>query len=225
MSIYKTGVWTSNNIQEFQLPPEYIRLDYVQSDGTQYIDTGIKGDARHFYELGWLKEGVTRQLMGYGGNATEYWGLQSKSTGKIELGGGTSFTPSFDITKRQEYEWDYSHEDSINRIYVNGDLILTTSASRDVTNVSIKFLNIYANLNTYVCNLRIYSYMIKNWNNQILAYYIPAKRKSDNKIGFYEAISKTFRLSGNDNEFIAGPESDKAKIFNTYIEANSFIEI
>ena len=214
-----------------KVPSDYIRLEYVESNGTQYINTGIKGNAKHYYKLAWLKEGVTRQLMGYGGSNKEYWGLQNKNTGRIELGGAASFLPSIDITQPQEYEWDYHYANSINRIYLNNSLILENIPNPDVTNTTIKFLNIYANLNTYPCNVKIYSYIIKDWEDNILAQYIPVKRKSDNKIGLYETVSATFQLSGNNNEFIAGPiienaETANVKIFkDKYIEANNFIEI
>ena len=234
-SITKT-FFTNSGTGDFKyklkkVPSDYTRLEYVQSDGTQYIDTGIKGNAKHYYEMAWLKEGVTRQLMGYGGTSREYWGLQSKNTGKIELGGAVNYLPSVDITQPQEYEWDYHYANSINKIYLNGSLILDNTPNPDVTNTTIKRFNIYANTNTYPCNIKIYSYIIKDWDNNLLAQYIPVKRKSDNKIGLYETVSGTFKLSGNDNEFIAGPiignvETANVKIFkNNNIEAHSFIEI
>ena len=220
-----TGVFKS-----LAVSTDYVRLEYVQSDGTQYINTGIKGNAKHYYKLAWLKEGVTRQLMGYGGSSKEYWGLQNKNTGKIELGGAVSFLPSIDITQPQEYEWDYHYANSINRIYLNNSLILESIPSPDVTNTTIKFLNIYANLNTYPCNVKIYSYIIKDWNNNILAQYIPVKRNNDDKIGLFEIVSQTFVQSGNENNFIAGPnyiQTDNVKIYknNKSIEANDFIEL
>ena len=212
------------------IPSDYIRLEYVQSDGTQYIDTGIKGNAKHYYKMAWLKEGVTRQLMGYNGSSKEYWGLKSKNTGQLEVGGAVSYTPTIDITQQQEYRWEYNYDTAINNLYFNNELVITTTANPSVANTSAKFLNIYASTNTYICNVKIYSYIIKDWNDNILACYIPAKRNSDNKIGLFEVISQTFKLSGNNNQFIAGPvytESANVKIYKetNALEANEFWEI
>ena len=124
---------------------DYVRLEYVQSDGTQYIDTGIKGNAKHYYKMAWLKEGVTRQLMGYNGSSKEYWGLRSKSTGQLEVGGNVYYTPTADITQQQEYRWEYNYDTTIDNLYFNNELVITNTANPSVANTSVKFLNISSN--------------------------------------------------------------------------------
>jgi hypothetical protein len=51
--------------------------------------------------------------------------------------------------------------------------------------------------------------------NRILD-YIPAKRTSDNAVGFYDRITKRFMTSSGTGGFTAGSAKDEAPIFSVY---------
>jgi hypothetical protein len=56
----------------------------------------------------------------------------------------------------------------------------------------------------YVIYARLY--YTKMWKNGTLVrYLIPAKRNSDNVVGMYDTVSKTFFTNAGSGAFIAGP--------------------
>lgn len=58
------------------LPAGYKALSYIESDGTQWLKTGVVGEGRWEIDIEFLNT-TKRQLMGYGGSGDEYWGVQS----------------------------------------------------------------------------------------------------------------------------------------------------
>ena len=82
---YKNGISPSSNINKLNsyisfnfstLPSDYVVLEYIESTGTQYIMTGVTGNARWEFDIQFT-DTTTRQLMGYGGASSEYWGVQT----------------------------------------------------------------------------------------------------------------------------------------------------
>ena len=48
MNISKTGILTTEYINEYILPLEYQQVDYIEAIGTQYINIGISTDISHY---------------------------------------------------------------------------------------------------------------------------------------------------------------------------------
>jgi hypothetical protein len=76
--------------------------------------------------------------------------------------------------------------------------------------------------------MKLYSFKLYD-NGTLIRNYIPAKRASDSVIGLYDTVNNEFYENAGTGTFIAGSAmsgaSDKAKIYENKLEANSFIEI
>ena len=60
----------------YELPSGFTALEYVEATGLQHLNTGITGGATWHFDIQFgASDGVNRQLMGYGGSSTEYWGV------------------------------------------------------------------------------------------------------------------------------------------------------
>lgn len=78
MSIFKMGLWSQDSLQERLLPEGYTQLEYIESTGTQYIDTGINSDST-------LKLAMDLQFTSGGPSSYQ------NPIGSIINGGGTRF--------------------------------------------------------------------------------------------------------------------------------------
>ena len=68
-------------------------------------------------------------------------------------------------------------------------------------------LRLFARNNTYIDAGSHQIYYVKLWNgsNQLIFHGIPAKRNSDNVLGMWDTVSKTFFTNQGTGSFIAGP--------------------
>lgn len=184
------------------LPSEYQELEYIESTGTQYINTGIilSPNYKIETEIRWDKEKKNHRQL-FGNNAgTYYWGINNAGYYEFSISDyGTikASTDSFDkiVVSRNSSTGRVSMlVNGINDAYrvnftttnVNHSLFKLTEASGYESCCAIKYYEIYNN-DKKVCEL------------------IPVKRKSDNVIGMYDIIRKQFYTNDGTGEFIAGP--------------------
>ena len=183
------------------LPAGYTRLEYIQSTGTQYIDTGIKqqdGD-----EFGLVYQQITldtsyRSLFGasVSGSAGSLYISQTSSdtwVGNVRV---TSLRPN---TNKHTLSWTVSSSsdqsiviDEINynvaiQIIPNADLSVKVFARNETQSKMIG---------------KVYGYYQKR-NGEYLINLVPAK-DSNNVIGMYDTVSGRFFTNQGSGDFI-GP--------------------
>lgn len=199
------------------LPNGYEALEYLQSDGDSFIDTGF-----YNYEVDQMKGTVSFTSLGsdlyYVAGARP--STSSSSTTAIAYAlyhsghGGLTYSPygwadasagaGVDISVGQVVAFDtYIGNDSAS-FAVDG--VIINSVERTITKGSAKqsiYLFALHTRQTYqYCgsNLRIHE-LSAYFEGTKLAHYIPAKRTSDNEVGMYDLVTNTFLLNAGNGTF------------------------
>lgn len=189
------------------LPIEYTQVEYLKSTGTQYIDTGYKGNNDFSWEVK-----VKFEYVGY--ESLEYFGMGSADDGnnRIELGGSNvhgKFWRDYGSLINDPTEMNKDEKIHIFKYYGDGNLEIdninqyenvTQQALNPTTNIYIFKINNRLNncVPTYVYYNKIYQ------NNKIVRNMIPCYRKSDKKPGMYDLVTNVFYENAGTGEFLYG---------------------
>lgn len=184
-----------------RLPKEYQEVEYLESTGTQYIDTGVKAtfDMTISFDMdiamvnasifGDFTRG-TRRVTIYRGASTHYvtYYLCAKYIGLGPCLGRTSL------------RFNTSGE-----VWVNGEYKQIGSQSiPDFNNVGTMYL-FSENRNTTYCQGKIYFCTIEVGNDKVLD-LVPCYRKADHKPGMYDLVNGEFFTNQGSGEFIVGKD-------------------
>lgn len=183
------------------LPSGYKRLEYIESSGTQYIDTGLVINKTDSYEY-ILDALLTNDL--YGG-ANGY--LQFKSS----LSGG----------KRVTIRVSYDGSTHVTTVYVDGVVFSTTdwTSSYSGENVKIGILRMGNAGNAWYASDpqigKVYSCKIKK-NESLVRDFTPCQTSSG-EVGLWDDVNAKFYGNAGTGSFIAGPVAEYVKL--EYIES------
>ncbi len=186
----------------WDLPVGYTQLQYIESTGTQYIDTGITN-----VQTGSVVE-VTFQSDNFDGWHTVYgnkrgsnnWIAYTLNTATQQNSYiyGTYYDTDYPITTDK-----HTIRQESNKFYLDGTLAYT-AAERTFTNDTNLLLFARASTNTeYMFHGKIYA--AKIWNDgTMVGDFVPARRNSDDAIGMFDTVSGQFFTNAGTGEFIAG---------------------
>lgn len=177
---------------EPMLPEGYTQVEYLQSSGTQAINTGITGIFTAEFDICFASTS-TRVLFGQSEDAGAYLGKDASN--HPELGGGVSI--AVNLTQRTTLL--YERGETENKITANG-----LSASRTTSpNETLPFYLFMAGLSSTLSgNMTLWR--AKFYKSGILVRdYIPCKTPS-NEIGLYDLATKEFYGNAGTGTFIGG---------------------
>ena len=180
----------------------YIKLEYIESTGTQYINTGITGEA--YWEI-----------KGQGTYATQSSGSQV-ILGRVALAGYW-----FGITSQTVYGFGASNQSDISystfaiakitttNTNISGTINNATIPTRTITDnsyINNPYLLLNGNLGstTYCAYYKLYSARCYQ-NNTLVRDFVPAKDEN-NVVCLYDKVSETYFYNQGTGDFIAGPE-------------------
>ena len=178
---------------------EYTKLDYIQSNGIQKIDTGIKpsDDLVTTVDFQCLSDGIVDNcIFGSSWTINGYLFNAYQSGGGLRWHyGGVQKDVNIDATTR------ITASCSKSGITVNGTKYTFTPTGTNSTNniyifstPDVESIRGAGTETNYNGRFKLYSFkMVKN--GVTLRNYIPVKRKSDNMIGLYETIENKFYCS------------------------------
>ena len=190
------------------LPREYQRVEYIESTGTQYIDTGFIPSASTVLD-------TTSQFMADYTNppVTRVSGI-STGEGRLGFGHAKSFetgyfvftvgyanvgtTVSFD-TNKHRFRIKYAEYASIDDYVVTFGVVFEGKYSVPI------FAAITKNGIDYFCDMRLYDYKLYD-GEEIKRDFIPCYRKSDNVIGLYDLVTETFYTNQGTGVFLKGED-------------------
>ena len=204
---------------------DYQLVEYIESSGTQYIDTGVKpsdyvmtlrieADAQYtsadtsaiHYLFGsgyYNSTTANRRNINCGiypsGSTTKFSYLNGANAGTA-----VAFTNSTIDTNRHIFGID---QVSKNYIFDDKTQAFTTTINSNVTKPLLVFVGYSTGSSSmpisYYSSVKLYGFKI--WNNgSLLMNLLPAKRKSDSVIGMYDTESDTFFTNQGSGTFTAG---------------------
>lgn len=201
-SLSKDTEWIFQFVSGQTLPSDYIQLEYIQSSGSQYINTGFKPNqdtkisitvdfplsgttwlygsrtSAGSNSLGFLCEGNSKYRFDYASSTNE---LATKPTGK--------FTINSDK----------------NKCYINGELVFTATYTTFASPVNMYIFNNNNNGSlSGGSSAKLYNCSIYD-NGVLIRNFIPCKNESGT-VGLYDSVNNQFYQNAGSGTFIAGPE-------------------
>lgn len=213
----------------------YTRLDYIESSGTQWIDTGISAsqviDLTIKAKISWstlpadagfisVKEssGDTRRYFAYGYQQKWCFGVN------------TLITTDVSIVQDQIYEVETKLKSGNSYMKVDGTTIATSTATLSNTgskNLGIFCLNNYDSAQ-YFAEGKLYEFEALDGSGNQIRNYIPVIRHSDGAIGLLDLVEMKFYGNSGTGNFLSGdiiyPLADNYQTFFTKEEDLSHIE-
>jgi hypothetical protein len=187
----------------------YTACRYLQSSGSQYINTGVTGSGNTSAELVFAK---------LSNNPPGWWGLIGACAYNINRsflfglnGGGATGTFQFGTSNYTDISCSLTDEVPCkiyinkNRLYLDEVLKATLSSASYTTPVPIAlFWQAYSNsTNMAKALMRLYS--CKIWDgNTLVRHFIPCVRNSDLKPGLYDGVNGVFYVNAGTGEFTYG---------------------
>lgn len=208
------------------LPNEYQEVEYIESTGTQYINTKyLVNDKTNFEVKAQLSDSTQADgcLMGVRKSISTNDYLLWNNNFQTGLSQSIiRFIKKSDVyyVSNGNYEVNiYRFEN--NNFYLNGEQKAVTETTIDNTNLNLYLgtLNNGGSADSRGYNGKIY--YLKVWeDNGLIRNYIPCYRKSDNEVGMYDLVSNTFYTNAGTGTFSKGEDVDSINI--TVCNKNSF---
>lgn len=199
------------------LPNEYQQVEYIESTGTQYIDTGVIWDGNNQKISG--KVSITARTSSggsSGGMALSplikeggyYFGLAIRNSDQYPNGRFLNGAKYVDFDFDAQIDTIYNYIIDGNMAYINGSKVATTnSASKSKTNM-YEFARNTDGATTIYQYKKLYNLTIYQ-NNELVRDFIPCYRKSDNVIGLYDLVTNTFYTNQGTGIFLKGADINK----------------
>lgn len=199
-----------------RLPAGYTKLEYIESSGTQYIDTGIAVNTlvnpRIVTKFQMINSGDF-DWFGTDNNSSDtiIWDIQNSSSKNNFIRWGSTAKRIFSGTASVLCFDDGMHTLDVGGvavteaipIKVDGTSVGTLAANSTLSMNSSSHLLVFRGRSSGVGNAKFASFTI--YSNGVSVFDgVPAKRNSDNEIGMYDLVSDTFFTNSGTGTFTAG---------------------
>lgn len=188
------------------LPSAYQEVTYLESTGTQYINTGIIPTNMYGFKakMAWTELSGDKSLS-VTQNSNGRWGVGAYGS-SWQVGAVCSPTGSGNvgsITVNKIYNVEYNYNGNLSFI-VDGSTIKSSinKGSGTMTSLYIFAFN-NSGSTIYQGKLKLYSYTIYNGTTKV-GDFVPCYRKSDNKPGLYDTVNGKFYTNAGSGEFTVG---------------------
>lgn len=200
----KDTEWIFQFVLGPKLPSGYTELEYIQSSGTQYIDTGFKPnqDTRVVTKFDMIQTDTTwRKLWGSAsGTYNLDFALWNDGTTKLQSYYGTKTNNTVPITSMSlnvdanKNIWKYSGE------------TITFDKNNFTCAYSMYVFNVNKDDHPEYLPGMMKLYLFKIYDNDVLVRdFIPCKNPSGT-VGLYDSVNNQFYQNAGSGTFIAGPE-------------------
>lgn len=199
-----------------RLPDGYQEVEYIQSSGTQYIDTGFKPnqDTRTVMDFELTSAyssirgifGVRDTASGTAPNQFVFWnnaasGFRTDYFGTQQTISGVTVQARNTVNKNK------------NVTTIGGETATNTAATGQCTYRLVLFATNSAGSIGHYSPLLMYSCQIYD-NGALIRDFVPAKN-SDGTVGLYDLVNDTFYSNAGTGTFTAGPDVDTPPTITT----------
>ena len=212
------------------LPSGYEQLSYIESTGTQWIDTGLKVEDIYGFDIRYQSTGKVDQSRPYnvdgifGANSigcdTKIWFAYSDDRPSVSIilrgGKGVSYYyPSYDTYYAAIHHVKVETDGTV---WYNGENIGTISGFTTVTtNGSVYLFGVCSTAQQHLyarSKTRMYYLKFCAQDGVLLRDFVPCKRVSDGVLGMYDAVSGTFFTNKGTGTFLSAPLTYTIPILN-----------
>ena len=193
------------------LPTEYQQVEYIEYTGAQFIDTGFRPDYSKDFSFSIL---FSPEATGYRYVlASDYSGTLNTS---LEINASNAFrfyrttadiatVGTITANSLNLATLSFTKSSTTYYMYLNGatkSASVSTLTGQD-TNSMYLFVDYSKRYTTFNHKIKVYKSYITE-NGAVVKYFVPCYRKSDNAIGMYELVGKTFIENGGTTPFNKG---------------------
>lgn len=204
------------------IPDEYREVTYIQSTGTQYIDTGIIPTSNSKAEVKYAVNAIGNTACGIFGSAdsdiTTRFQIYQNSNINNGIGGGY-------VRMTEDTDIHVSVLDAKNlKVYYDGveqSATTGTFSNNPMPNNTITLFARHTGDSSFNCG-KCKIYYVKIWeNDELIGYYIPAQRISDNVCGMYNLVNNTFLVNNGSDSFTSGETVEEKTVYTTNVVVSS----
>ena len=187
-----------------KVPEEYRQVEYIQSNGTQYIDTGVYPSEKDKNEI---EIEFTIIHTTYNNNYPVIFGTRAgnhtvdqmlimretdRSFFRVECGSYHDGARTIPYTSGEKYivKWSNNYVQFNNNIY-KIDCSTKTTSTYPLALFTLNDGGNYKTFNSHTGTKKIYYAKIK-MNNTLVRDFVPVYRKSDNVAGLYDTVNNVF---------------------------------
>ena len=196
----------NGNTEQRILPVEYTPVDYIESSGTQYIDTNYK-----------INSNTTNIKIDFSMNNIDnafncLFGYEQEGNNRffirfLQSGGLSAYTPNgYSVgnsysSGKNEITFDIENS----RLYINeSEINIGISVNSNADNFYLFTLNYKGNsAANNISSMKLYSFKIYE-NDNIVKNFIPCYRNSDNEVGLYDLVNNVFYVNQGTGSFTYG---------------------
>lgn len=197
----------TNNFYDYnEFDDLYQRIEYVESSGSQYIDTGIipnqnTGVYIDFMPLNTIPVSSNSLFYinsgGTSGNTRFLIGTYNQHPGgDLVVGADNTNDPGLSQNTRTKIEIKNG------KLTIDGGTEITLNSGTFTSSNSLYVFAAHASPVSRFSSMKLYSLHVYDGNN-LVREYIPCK--DGNLVGLYETVTKNFYVSAGSDPFIAGP--------------------
>lgn len=183
-------------------PIQYTPLEYIESTGTQYIDTGANIDTSTD-EIEVVIQGLTKTtykwFLGEHDNGSRFGFGSGDGTNKRNVAYGNS---TYKVADSQVYDTKHTFVANENGLFLDGEKIANYASFASTSTIYLFHLNLN-NQSSYMGSSRIWSYKHRR-NGALLLDLIPAL-DPEGVACMLDKVSRAFFYSKTDEGFVAGP--------------------
>ena len=185
------------------LPSEYQRVEYLQSTGSQYIDTGVSGSTPTGFEIDFQLVSTSGSFFGYrtGSTSGRFGCMNWSSRFHMMMSSGDIWNYSIDTNRHTgsvQVSSDYSYTWTFDSYSGSG-----TTNSNVCANTTFKlFYDSYDSKGS----LKIYSCNLYDSSGECIRELVACYRISDNTAGFYDLVNDVFYTNAGSGTFTLGPD-------------------
>ena len=206
-----TALTLFGGTEQRNLPEGYTQVEYLESSGTQYIDTGINDITNSEFEVVAQQTSITGAfptIMGALDSDSNYkviCGLStSNNTFYSQCGGPNGFIVSSVPNDTQKHTFKVTTTTNQQTLQIDDTAVVIGNYA--ITSTTGYPLTICARNKDTVSNFtnqKVFSVRIKK-SGTLVCNLIPARRNSDNVLGMYDTVTGNFLTNAGTGDFVAG---------------------
>ncbi len=200
----------ANEIYEDILGKEYQQLEYLESTGTQYIDTGFQPNNNTHIQITYKSNTAELKAL-FGARATSN---QKVFTAWVEDGaiythyGNRDYNAISPISGNTYQKFIYNQNKNIGKVVFNNGVEGTANSAEALFNPECNLTLLAVNTKNTIDTRRsvgcLYACQIYD-NGTLIRDYYPARRMSDGTLGLYDVVNNEFYRNAGSGSFKAGP--------------------